>query len=80
MSRQFIEERLFRPFASSKPNGFGIGLYQCRDWVRQWRGRLEAVSAPGAGTSMHLSLPLLDGDSPSPAAAEGQYASDLAGA
>ena len=34
MSRNFIETRLYRPFATTKTNGIGLGLYTCREVVR----------------------------------------------
>jgi putative PEP-CTERM system histidine kinase len=57
MEARFIEEELFKPFRSTKSGGFGIGAYQCRVLARELGGELEAVSAPGAGTTMRLSLP-----------------------
>lgn len=74
MSRQFIEEHLFKPFASAKPAGFGIGLYQCREWAERWGGRLEVTSTPGAGTSVHLSLALLPAEFGSPEGRESRSA------
>jgi putative PEP-CTERM system histidine kinase len=59
MSREFIEESLFRPFASTKPQGFGIGLYQCREWAGRWGGSLDVSSTPGLGTTVRLSLAAL---------------------
>ena len=58
MSRRFIETALFEPFATTKESGFGIGMYQCRDWIEHWQGRLEVESEPGAGTTISMILPL----------------------
>ena len=63
MSLEFIEEQLFRPFASSKEEGFGIGMYQCRAWVEQWGGELDVESEIGAGTTMRIVLPCRDAHS-----------------
>ena len=60
MTREFIETELFKPFASTKNAGFGIGMYQCRDWIQRWRGRLEVDSEPGLGTTITMALPLDD--------------------
>jgi putative PEP-CTERM system histidine kinase len=57
MEPRFIEEELFKPFRSTKSGGFGIGAYQCRALAREAGGELEAISAPGAGTTMRLILP-----------------------
>jgi putative PEP-CTERM system histidine kinase len=69
MSREFVAEHLFRPLTSAKSDGFGIGLYQCREWAERWGGRLDVTSAPGAGTTVRLTLPLLaQAPAPSPRA------------
>ena len=65
MSREFVAGRLFRPFVSGKADGFGIGLYQCREWAERWGGQLEVASVAGAGTSVRLRLPLL-AEAPAP--------------
>jgi signal transduction histidine kinase len=59
MTRTFIETELFKPFSSTKKTGFGIGMYQCRDWMQRWGGRLEVDSEPGQGTTVRMVLPLL---------------------
>ncbi len=58
MTRNFVDTELFRPFASTKDTGFGIGMYQCRDWIERWGGRLEVESEPGHGTTVRIVLPL----------------------
>jgi len=57
MEARFIEKELFKPFKTTKRGGFGIGAYQCRALAREIGGELEAISAPGAGTTMRLTLP-----------------------
>ncbi|MGF1630361.1 MAG: XrtA/PEP-CTERM system histidine kinase PrsK [Kiloniellaceae bacterium] len=57
MDARFIEEELFKPFSTTKSGGFGIGAYQCRMLAREVGGELEAISAPGAGTTMRLIMP-----------------------
>jgi putative PEP-CTERM system histidine kinase len=57
MDADFIRDRLFRPFESTKSAGFGIGAYECREFATAMGGRLDVVSAPGQGTTMRLSLP-----------------------
>jgi putative PEP-CTERM system histidine kinase len=57
MSREFMENSLFRPFQSTKRNGLGIGLYQCKSIVEAHDGRLEAESAPGIGSKFSVYLP-----------------------
>ena len=55
---QDAESRLFVPFASSKPNGMGIGLSICRSFVELHEGRLWFVRNPNGGASFHVALPL----------------------
>jgi putative PEP-CTERM system histidine kinase len=50
MSSEFIRKDLFNPFCSSKQQGLGIGLYQCRQIVGAHGGRIDVVSKEGAGT------------------------------
>ena len=58
MTLDFIRDRLFTPFQSTKSGGFGVGAYQCREFAREQGGDLEVVSSPGSGTTMRLRLPL----------------------
>jgi putative PEP-CTERM system histidine kinase len=58
MSPELLRERLYHPFASTKPGGFGIGLYECRELARELGGQLELDSEPGRGTVARLRLPL----------------------
>ncbi|PLK26015.1 PEP-CTERM system histidine kinase PrsK [Novosphingobium sp. TH158] len=58
MSPEFVRSRLFKPFASSKPDGFGIGACEARDLVRAAKGRLDVESREGLGTRFIIHLPL----------------------
>lgn len=58
MDAEFVRDQLFRPFASTKADGLGIGAYQCRELVRELGGQLSVDSAPGHGTTMRVILPL----------------------
>jgi signal transduction histidine kinase len=57
MSRTFIENRLFRPFATTKKSGIGLGLYTCREVVRASGGTIDVQSVEGAGTTFRVVLP-----------------------
>lgn len=58
MSEEFVRERLFRPFYSTKgAQGMGIGAYQGREFVLQAGGEVEVESAPGEGTKFRLRFP-----------------------
>jgi putative PEP-CTERM system histidine kinase len=59
MTEQFISERLFRPFDSTKGSqSMGIGAYQARDYIRELGGQIDVVSAPGHGTTFTIHLPV----------------------
>jgi putative PEP-CTERM system histidine kinase len=58
MSEEFIRERLFRPFESTKTAGMGVGVFESREYAKEIGGRLEVSSAPSLGTTFRLILPL----------------------
>ena len=58
MSEQFIRERLFKPFDSTKTAGMGIGVFESREYIREVGGSLEVRSAPQVGTTFRVILPL----------------------
>ncbi len=59
MTREFVQERLFKPFDTTKGSrGMGIGAYQVREYVQSVGGRVEVRSEPEKGTRMTLRLPL----------------------
>ncbi len=58
MDEDFIRNRLFQPFDSTKGAGMGIGAYECRETLRALGGNIEVDSTPGLGTHFRLSLPL----------------------
>lgn len=60
MDETFMRERLFRPFASTKGTGMGIGAYECREYVRELGGDIQVESRPGQGARFTIRLPLLD--------------------
>jgi two-component system C4-dicarboxylate transport sensor histidine kinase DctB len=49
-------EALFTPFATSKPNGLGLGLVISRDIAVEFGGRLEYRRRPGPGATFVLAL------------------------
>jgi putative PEP-CTERM system histidine kinase len=59
MTSQFIRERLFRPFDSTKGSeSMGIGAYQAREYVRSLQGTLDVTSSLGEGTQFVVRLPV----------------------
>jgi signal transduction histidine kinase len=57
MTETFIRERLFRPFATTKRQGWGLGLYQCRSVIKSHGGKVHVESHPGLGSSFRVILP-----------------------
>ena len=61
MDKHFIENRLFRPFDSTKGlAGMGIGAYECREVVQAAGGQVNVDSELGKGTVFRIMLPLLN--------------------
>src|SRR5262245_42087517 len=58
MTDEFMRERLFHPFATTKKKGIGLGLYSCRDIIEQHGGRIDVASKVSVGTEFKIILPL----------------------
>lgn len=59
MSEDFIRDRLFRPFDSTKGlAGMGIGVYESREFVRSLGGDVTVKSQLGSGTKFRIVLPI----------------------
>lgn len=58
MSADFLRNRLFKPFVSTKQGGFGIGAFEARELVKSMRGRLDVESREGLGSRFTVRLPL----------------------
>jgi signal transduction histidine kinase len=52
-------DRLFQPFQSSRKDGFGLGLYSCRQIARESGGDVTASSVLGEGSHFRVVLPAL---------------------
>ena len=57
MDSDFLRNRLFQPFSSTKPGGFGIGAFEARSLIAAMGGRLGVDSHPGKGTTFTILLP-----------------------
>jgi len=58
MSEEFIRDKLFRPFESTKAAGMGIGTFESRTYIRMLGGDIDVESAPNAGTTFRIRLPV----------------------
>lgn len=61
MTPEFVRERLFRPFQTTKKMGMGIGAYESMQYVGTLGGRITVDSSPGQGTTVRVRLPLAVG-------------------
>lgn len=57
MAPDFIHNKLFVPFSTTKPSGLGIGLFQSRQIVQAHGGNIDVISRPGAGSAFTVWLP-----------------------
>ena len=62
MSEQFIRDKLFRPFESTKQTGMGVGAYECQQYIAELGGRIQVESEESVGTTFRVWLPRSDGD------------------
>ncbi|MES2072209.1 MAG: XrtA/PEP-CTERM system histidine kinase PrsK [Pseudomonadota bacterium] len=58
MSEEFIRDKLFSPFESTKLAGMGIGVFETKEYIQELGGKLEVSSRPSLGTSFIITLPL----------------------
>lgn len=60
MTPEFVRDRLFKPFQSTKEAGMGIGAYESFQYVQELGGRIEVDSALGVGTRVTMTFPLFE--------------------
>lgn len=61
MTQEFINDRLFQPFESTKGlTGMGIGAYQAREYIQKLGGTIDATSEPGVGSCFSIRIPMAD--------------------
>lgn len=58
MSPEFIRDRLFKPFETTKSAGMGVGVFESREYVQELGGQLDVTSREGEGTRFTITLPL----------------------
>ena len=55
-----LQERIFQPFFTTKPNGTGLGLAITKHIITAHKGNIQVSSFPG-GTVFHVQLPAMEG-------------------
>ena len=58
MSEEFLRERLFKPFETTKADGMGIGVFEMREYIHALGGDVQVESTEMTGTRFRISLPL----------------------
>lgn len=61
MSEEFIQNRLFKPFQSTKDSGMGIGAHESYQYVQELGGKISVQSQVNQGTIVTVLLPLFHG-------------------
>ena len=77
MSQEFLRDRLFKPFQTTKPQGVGLGLSTAAEIIRFHEGTINVLSQAGkpGGTIIRLIFP---GIGPEPEGAEAEEPSPKA--
>jgi signal transduction histidine kinase/PAS domain-containing protein len=57
MSSEMID-RIFDPFYSSRPDGFGLGLFSCKRIAEEHGWRLQVLSKENSGSEFTISVPI----------------------
>jgi signal transduction histidine kinase len=70
MTPEFIRDRLFKPFETTKASGMGIGMYESVQYVASIGGDIQVASDPGAGTRVRVRLPRSDAPAAAGASAD----------
>lgn len=69
MSEDFIQNRLFKPFQTTKASGMGIGAHESYQYVHELGGKISVQSELNRGTTVTLLLPLFHAQADAPLAA-----------
>jgi putative PEP-CTERM system histidine kinase len=69
MSEDFIQNRLFKPFQTTKASGMGIGAHESYQYVQELGGKISVQSELNRGTTVTLLLPLFHAQDDVPLAA-----------
>lgn len=74
MTQEFLRDRLFKPFQTTKPQGVGLGLSTAAEIVRFHEGTINVLSQAGkpGGTVIRLIFPGIAPEPPEPGGPAGQ--------
>ena len=56
-----VRARIFEPFFTTKSDGAGLGLAIVQSCIDRHAGTIRVITAPGAGTTMRIELPIHSG-------------------
>ncbi|RYE74925.1 MAG: PEP-CTERM system histidine kinase PrsK, partial [Oxalobacteraceae bacterium] len=68
MTEDFIQNRLFKPFQTTKSSGMGIGAHESYQYVQELGGKISVQSELDRGTTVTLLLPLFHAQADAPLA------------
>lgn len=57
MTPEFVRDRLFKPFQTTKADGVGLGLATASQIVQFHKGKISVFSRPGGGTVVRVIFP-----------------------
>ena len=60
MSAEFVREKLFKPFQTTKTAGMGIGAHESYQYVQELGGKITVESTVDVGSRFRLILPLIE--------------------
>jgi signal transduction histidine kinase len=66
MAPEFVRDRLFKPFQTTKPDGVGLGLTTASQIVQFHDGKFAVLTRPGGGTVIRVAFPAVPGTGPTP--------------
>lgn len=69
MTEDFIQNRLFKPFQTTKASGMGIGAHESYQYVHELGGKISVQSELNRGTTVTLLLPLFHAQADAPVTA-----------
>ncbi|WP_233151737.1 XrtA/PEP-CTERM system histidine kinase PrsK [Pelomonas sp. KK5] len=58
MTEEFVQNRLFKPFQTTKTSGMGIGAYESFQYLQELGGKISVDSKVNVGTTVTILLPL----------------------